>query len=88
MRWEFLKDNDPSEPGWYGLAWSWSVREGVFSGSAYWNGTTWRDYENLPFCFRTREAFPTREAASIWTGMHDPDAPGVRVWGGKEPVIA
>ena len=47
-----LKFDDPEEPGWYVIEYSWSVREGSFYGAAYWDGE-WDS--NLPI---TRNAGP------------------------------
>lgn len=41
-----LRDNNPTQPGWYATLHCWDADEGTFPGAHYWNGSAWQSDEH------------------------------------------
>jgi len=62
-------DEPPEEPGWYVITYCWDIREGIFSGVAYWD----KGWANTLPIARCAGPFDTEEQAQQLEKDYDPE---------------
>lgn len=73
-----LRDDYPSEIGWYAVLQCWDAEEGIFPGAYYWNGERWtlqngHEGLRLPSIRYWPVVFDSQEAAEAYAYARDPD---------------
>jgi hypothetical protein len=73
-----LRDDGPTQPGWYATLHRWDVEEGIFPGAHYWNGSVWRssesDYAGTNASVQYWPiVFETQEEAEAYAYDNDPE---------------
>jgi hypothetical protein len=68
-----LRDDNPTQPGWYATLVCWEVEEGMFPGAHYWNGNAWEPSWRSAGIQYWPIVFDTKEAAETYAYEHDPE---------------
>jgi hypothetical protein len=65
-----LRDDNPTQPGWYATLVCWDEEEGVFPGAHYWNGSSWDTRASIQYW---PIVFESKEAATDYAYDNDPE---------------